>query len=127
MIFKIVSLDHIVLRTSNITKMLNFYCSILGCAIEKQQLEINLTQIRIGENLIDLVEVGEPLIKEGKNLEHFCLRINPFDYESLKNHFEKHDVPLHRYGERYGAQGYGWSFYIFDPEGNEVELTGLKK
>lgn len=125
--FKVVGLDHIVLRTSNTKKMLHFYCDILGCAVEKQQSEINLTQVRIGENLIDLVEVNDPLTMEGKNLEHFCLRINPFDYESLQNYFQKHDVALHRYGERYSAQGYGWSFYIFDPEGNEVELTGLKK
>ena len=125
--FKIVGLDHIVLRTSKKIQMLQFYCDILGSAIEKQQPEINLTQVRIGENLIDLVEVNKPIAKQDRNLEHFCLRINPFDYESLKNHFQAHDVAVHRYGERYGAQGYGWSFYIFDPEGNEVELTELKK
>ena len=95
--FKVIGLDHIVLRTSNITKMLHFYCDILGCAIEKQQPEINLTQVRIGDHLIDLVEVSEPISTQARNLEHFCLRIDPFNYESLKNYFQTHDVPLHRY------------------------------
>ncbi|MBY0544411.1 MAG: VOC family protein [Gammaproteobacteria bacterium] len=123
MTFKIVCIDHIVLRTKNIDKMLWFYRDLLNGTVENIQPQIKLTQIRAGDNLIDLLEVDEPIRRESRNLEHFCLRISPFNYEELKTYFENHGVTVQRYGHRHGAQGLGWSFYVSDPEGNEIELT----
>lgn len=122
--FKIRGLDHIVLKTTNLNAMLHFYCDILGCQIEQKQPEISLTQLRAGEHIIDIVEVKEKAL--GQNLEHFCLRIQPFHYEKLKPYFESHNITLLRYGERYGSQGLGPSFYLNDPEGNMLELTEQK-
>ena len=120
--FKVTGLDHIVLKTAKLKDMIHFYCNILGANIEKEQPEFGLTQLRIGNNLIDLA-YDENYTPEGKNLEHYCLRIDSFNYEELKVYFASHNIELHRFGNRYGAQGYGDSFYLFDPEGNEVELT----
>lgn len=118
--FAINCIDHIVLKTNCIDKMIEFYCDILGCHIERKQQR--LTQIRAGVNLIDLVEVDNPIDKNNQNLEHFCLCIRPFEFESLKSYFTQHNIQINRYGERYGAKGLGYSFYIKDPEGNEIEL-----
>lgn len=124
--FKILGIDHIVLRTNHIEKMLFFYCEILGCPIEKIQKEIGLTQLRAGDSIIDIIEVQHKLVGGLQNIEHFCLRVNPFNRADLESFFQENGIELSRYGNRYGAQGYGESFYIKDPEGNEVELKAAK-
>ncbi|HAT66364.1 MAG TPA: VOC family virulence protein [Flavobacteriaceae bacterium] len=125
--FKIAGLDHIVLNTTKTNEMVNFYCKILGCNIEKVQEEFGLTQLRAGDSIIDLIQTNEDIVSSSPNLNHFCLRITPLDYDELKAYFDDHGIETYRYGERYGAQGYGNSFYIKDPEGNEVELKELSE
>lgn len=125
--FKIKGIDHIVLITSDVKAMVHFYCDILGCSIERVQEEIQLTQLRAGQSIIDIVYKNSHPTNKTEitlNMEHFCLRIEPFHYEELKKYFKKHGVDLKRYGDRFGAEGYGPSFYLNDPEGNEVELSG---
>lgn len=124
--FEIKSIDHIVLRTTQLDKMLFFYCDVLGCVIENKQEAIKLTQLRVGDNLIDLLVVDESIQAKHRNLEHFCLRIAPFNYPQLKAYFEKYEIEAKHFGNRYGSKGMGDSFYISDPEGNEVELCELK-
>lgn len=123
--FTVKSIDHIVLRTNKIEKMLEFYCKILGGKIEKEQPALKLTQIRLGDNLIDLVEV-DTAIAARTNLDHFCLRISPFDLEALTKYLEQHNINITEQGMRYGAQGMGYSIYINDPQGTGVELREVK-
>ena len=130
--FKICEIDHVVIRVVNLDKMLNFYCQVLGCNIEKEQTDIGLIQLRAGRSLIDLVPVDGPIGKEGgaapgkegKNMDHLCLRIEPFEEESLVQYFNEHQIPIEEITLRYGAKGEGPSIYIQDPEGNKVELKG---
>jgi glyoxylase I family protein len=120
--FAIEGIDHIVLNTTCIDKMIEFYCNLLQCQIENKQPELGLTQLRAGNQLIDLVEVSHPISQDNLNLNHFCLNIKPFDFDLLKAYFEQNNVSISRYGERYGARGMRYSFYLKDPEGNEIEL-----
>ena len=64
-------IDHVVLRVADLDAMLEFYCKVLGCSIERQQEELGLTQLRAGSSLIDLVTV-EGLEYAGRvpDLEH---------------------------------------------------------
>jgi glyoxylase I family protein len=57
--------------------------------------------------------------REGRNLDHFCLRVEPFDEGAIRRQLEAQGVAM-----RYGAQGEGPSIYVTDPEGNVVELKG---
>ena len=43
---------------------------------------------------------------------------------ALVEHLERHGVEAGRVSTRYGAEGFGPSMYIEDPEGNTVELEG---
>lgn len=123
--FTVKSIDHIVLKTNQFSKMLEFYCKILGGTVERKVESLRLTQIRMGDNLVDLVEVDNP-IDAHHNLDHFCLRISPFNLEELKQYFEKHQIKITEEGMRYGSQGTGYSIYIKDPEGTGVELREIK-
>ncbi|MBB71150.1 MAG: VOC family virulence protein [Legionellales bacterium] len=119
---KILGLDHIVLSVHNIDAMLQFYCDILGCKVEKTQPDFGLTQLRIGDSLIDFLETKDTETVTTPNLVHFCLRVADYNFDELQAYFEKHDIDVYRHGKRYGAQGSGYSFYLKDPQGNEIEL-----
>ncbi len=124
------AIDHIVLRTSNREAMLYFYQQVLGCPVERELPDLGLTQLRAGESIIDLVLVdselgklgGKPPQQDGRNLDHFCLQISAFDEQELVDYLTQHDIAVTEFAERYGAQGFGRSAYIEDPEGNVVEL-----
>ena len=129
---RIREIDHLVLRVVDLDRMLRFYCDALGCSVERRQDEIGLVQLRAGRSLIDLVPVSGKLGRaggaapgpEGRNLDHFCLRVEPFDAVALRAHLETHGVEAGAVEARYGAEGEGPSIYLTDPEGNVVELKG---
>jgi catechol 2,3-dioxygenase-like lactoylglutathione lyase family enzyme len=125
--FAVQGIDHIVLRVRQLQRSLAFYCGVLGCTIERQQPELGLTQLRAGRSLIDLVTLDGPLGAgeppgAGRNLEHFCLTIAPFEESALLAWIATRAAVVQEPGSRYGAQGEGRSFYIEDPDGNRVEL-----
>ena len=133
--FRIRQLDHIVLRVADLPSMLRFYIDVLGCTMERTQAELGLYQVRAGGSLIDLVPVdgklgragGAAPAAEGRNLDHFCLRIDPYDETALREHLLAHGITPGKSGSRYGAEGEGPSLYLRDPEGNTIELKGPPK
>lgn len=125
-------IDHLVLRVIDLDRMLRFYREVLGCAIERRQDAIGLVQLRAGRSLVDLVPVdgelgrtgGAAPGKEGRNLDHFCFRVDPFDEAAIRRHLQAHQIEAGALATRNGAEGEGPSIYISDPEGNVVELKG---
>jgi glyoxylase I family protein len=125
-------IDHVVLRVADIDVMRRFYCDILGATHVAYRAQFGMSHLRVGESMIDLVEVNGPLGKsggaapgsEGRNMDHLCLRVEPFDQQSIVAHLERHGVKIGDIRNRFGAEGNGISIYITDPEGNTVELKG---
>ena len=125
-------LDHLVLRVADLDAMLRFYVDALGCTVERRRDDIGLLQLRAGCSLIDLVPVGGKLGRaggaapgpEGRNLDHFCLRVEPFDEAAIRAQLACHGIAAGLVESRYGAEGEGPSIYLADPEGNVVELKG---
>jgi len=71
---------------------------------------------------VDLVPASEPV--GGHNMDHLCLRVDPFDAAAIAMHLDAHGVVPGDVVQRSGADGEGPSMYIQDPEGNMVELKG---
>jgi len=125
-------IDHLVLRVVDLEGMLHFYCGALGCTVEGRQDGIGLIQLRAGRSIIDLVPVDGKLGKAGgaapgreaRSLDHFCLRVEPFDEAGIRRHLEELGIELGPVEMRYGAEGEGPSVYLTDPEGNVIELKG---
>lgn len=125
-------IDHVVLRVVDIAAMQRFYCDVLGCHEERRQDDIGLVQLRAGSSLIDLVSVEGKLGRHGgaapgsagHNVDHFCLRVENFDEAAILEHLKRHGVRIGDLGRRYGARGWGPSIYLYDPQGNTVELKG---
>ncbi|HEX2493350.1 MAG TPA: VOC family protein [Steroidobacter sp.] len=117
-------IDHIVLRTADAQRLRAFYCDLLGCSLEKVQAGVGLTQLRAGRSLIDLLESRNEAGVKARNMDHFCLRIEPFDAEAIGAFLRAHGVDPGTVESRYGAEGEGPSMYVNDPDGNVVELKG---
>jgi catechol 2,3-dioxygenase-like lactoylglutathione lyase family enzyme len=130
--FKVRHIDHLVIRVLNLQVMLDFYTNVIGCTVEKTQEELGLYQLRAGDSLIDFVPIEGPLGRvggagpgsEGRNLDHFCLRIEPFDGDQILEYLRGKGIKPGKVESRYGADGDGPSIYVTDPEGNVVELKG---
>lgn len=125
-------IDHLVLRIRDVEAMLRFYGEVLGCLVERRNDRIGLIQLRAGRSMIDLVPIdgklgldgGAAPAPSGRNLDHFCLRVDPFDEIEIRAHLAGFGIEAGATQSRYGAEGEGPSIYIEDPEGNVVELKG---
>jgi glyoxylase I family protein len=124
-------IDHIVLRTQNLENMVHFYSKVLGCKVERSlPPETGLTQLRAGLSLIDIVAVdselgrngGDAPARSGNNLDHFCLQIEYINEDELRSWLDAQGFGDADLQTRYGAEGFGPSVYICDPDGNTVEL-----
>ena len=130
--FRLRQLDHIVLRAIDPAALEDFYCRVLGCTVERRQDAIGLVQLRAGASLIDLVGIDGKLGRlggaapgaEGHNVDHICLAVEGYDEAAIRAHLEAHGVRVGESGSRYGAEGEGPSLYLYDPQGNMIELKG---
>lgn len=128
--FSLTGLDHLVLRIVDRDRMIAFYRDVVGCTLDRDRPDLGLTHLRAGRSLIDLVTVdgqlgregGAPPGAEGRNMDHLCLGVRPFDEAQIRAHLARHGVVVTGAGQRYGAEGEGTSIYFQDPEGNTVEL-----
>ncbi|MCG8559639.1 MAG: VOC family protein [Hyphomicrobiales bacterium] len=124
MTFSIKHLDHVVVCVADLDRAIAFYCGVLGCTEERRVDAINLVQLRAGASLIDLMPVDAEAQGTTRNVDHFALRIEPFDEAALRAHLASHGIEAGEVASRYGAEGQGPSMYIQDPDGNTVELKG---
>lgn len=131
--FAVQRIDHLVLRVRDLATSIAFYGAVLGCAVVKQRDDLGLVHLRAGVSMIDLVSVDGPLGRkggaapagEGRNLDHVCLRIDPFDEAALRAHLGRHGVSVQgAVARNFGAEGHGPSLYLCDPDGNQIELKG---
>lgn len=131
--FKLACLDHVVLRVPDMAIALGFYRDVLGAAVERTLERLGMVQLRVGASLIDLVDLNgawlkaagaKPFAPEAVNVDHICIRIEPFDEAAIEAYLRERGVAVGEKGIRYGAQGDGPSIYVRDPFGTTVELKG---
>lgn len=131
--FSVQRIDHIVLRVRDLDRSAEFYRTVLGCEVVRRRDDLGLVHLRAGASMIDLVSVegrlgsrgGAAAGQEARNLDHLCLRIEPFNEADLVAHLRKHGLaPLGSAEVNFGAEGDGLSLYFHDPDGNAIELKG---
>lgn len=131
--FSVQRIDHLVLRVKDLDESVAFYVSVIGCTVEKRRDDLGLVHLRTGASMIDLISVsgrlgstgGRAADTEGRNLDHLCLRIEPFDDAAIRAHLSNHGVSPHGdVVQNFGAEGTGPSLYFSDPDGNAIEFKG---
>lgn len=114
-VFTIQQIDHIVLRVQDMQRSVEFYTQVLGCSISKHNEELAMIHLAAGGSMIDLVDIEGPLGakgggapgKERRNVDHFCLRVEPFDEQAIIAHLQGHGISVEKAASRYGAEGWG--------------------
>jgi len=131
--FAVQRLDHVVLRVRDLDIAEAFYRDVLGCEVVRKRDDLGLRHLRAGASMIDLVAVdgklglrgGGAAGREGRNLNHLCLRVEPFDEPAIVRHLADHGLAPHGPATtNFGAEGDGPSLYFDDPDGNTIELKG---
>jgi glyoxylase I family protein len=131
--FNVEQIDHAVFRVRDLPKSVDFYRTVLGCEVVHRRDDLGLIHIRVGRSMVDLVSIDGKLGRQGgasagasdRNVDHLCLRVEPFDEKLIVEHLVQQGVtPRGMSSSRYGAEGYGHSLYLEDPDGNVLELKG---
>ena len=127
--FRLEGLDHVVLLVGDIEIARRFYCEVVGCSVDRELAQYGMLQLRAGASLIDLVDIGSeagawgrPPVAGGRNMDHICIATAGFEPDQLRKHLAAHRVEVVEEGVRYGATGEGYSIYLKDPFGNQIEL-----
>jgi catechol 2,3-dioxygenase-like lactoylglutathione lyase family enzyme len=128
--FPLTGIDHVVLLVGDMERATAFYTDVIGCAVDNDLPQYGMRQLRAGTALIDLVDIGaeqgawaKPEVAGGRNVDHVALGLGPADPDAVRRHLAAHDVAIIEEGERTGALGDTLSFYIRDPDGNQIELS----
>lgn len=129
---RIHNIDHVVIRVAEPQRALEFYRDVLGCEVDRRRDDLGMVHLRAGAAMIDLVDVagkigrrlGAAPGEQGRNMDHFSLRLEHFDEAAIRAHLEAHGVEPGEVKTLYGAEGDGRAMYIQDPDGNTVELKG---
>lgn len=129
--FSLVGLDHIVFLVDDMPKALDFYHNVLGCVDGYSYPTLGMEQVWCGSSLIVLWDTTHegaasaiPPVSGGRNVDHVCIALSPFNHDAMRAHLKTHNVTIDREAMHGGARGMGHSFYVFDPFGNKLELKG---
>ena len=131
--FSVKRIDHLVFRVRDLQKSVAFYSAVLGCEAVRTRDDLGLVHLRAGVSMIDLISIDGKLGRMGgagpgtggRNVDHLCLRIEPFIEDALTLHLKQHGIVPHaKAATNFGAEGEGLSLYFDDPDGNVIELKG---
>jgi catechol 2,3-dioxygenase-like lactoylglutathione lyase family enzyme len=120
-VVRVIGLDHLVLNVADVERSLEWYTTVLGLEAERvdewRRGEVLFPSVRIdASTIIDLLAAE----RTGENLDHVCLEIEPTDLDALlaSGGFDVVRGPA----LLFGARGEGRGVYVYDPDGNIVEL-----
>ena len=131
--FEVERIDHVVFRVRDLERSIAFYSTVLGCEVVRRRDHLGLVHLRAGASMIDLISLDGSLGARGgagpgleaRNVDHLCLRVEPFDEAGLAAYLSPHGAtPLAAAEVNFGAEGDGLSLYFKDPDGNTIELKG---
>jgi len=129
--FSLVGIDHVVFLVDDLDRAVKWYADILGCQPGYSYPKVGMEQVWCGNALIVLWDTTHPgamsvipPVAGGRNVDHVCIALSPFDHDAMRAHLAAHGVDVVLEAFHGGARGMGNSFYVRDPFGNKLELKG---
>lgn len=127
---RVTELDHIVLNVADVERALAFYTDVLGLKGERvrefREGKVGFPSVRINQRTLIDLNPSKPRESRGRgegNLAHFCLVVEKEDFSGIVEYLKGHEVVVHQGPvSRWGARGQATSIYVFDPDGNEIEI-----
>jgi catechol 2,3-dioxygenase-like lactoylglutathione lyase family enzyme len=126
---RITGFDHLVLRCADVDKTLAWYVDTLGMSPvrvdEWRRGSVPFPSVRASADvIIDLIPAAGAVTE--RNVDHFCLVADRATVDAIAadpDTFRIHETP----SVRFGAQGDGWSVYVYDPDDNVVEIRSYDR
>jgi catechol 2,3-dioxygenase-like lactoylglutathione lyase family enzyme len=130
---KITGIDHFMLSVTDQEASLAFYVDGLGLQPDRveewRRGEARFPSVRLSDQLI--IDLAPAHTEDGtpepgfERINHFCFLVEPMDFSALRHsgRFRVEGDP----SVRYGAQGFGTSLFLLDPDNNRVELRHYEK
>jgi extradiol dioxygenase family protein len=123
-------LDHIVLNCRDVDRQLAFYCDVVGLSPERvaeyREGRVVFPSVRL--NADTLIDLAPPTLWSGDrtdapNLNHFCISIEASEWPLLLARLARAAVKMDAGPMTlWGAHGNATSYYLKDPEGNQLEI-----
>ena len=129
--FSLVGIDHVVFYVDDLDRAVSWYRDVLGCPVDYEYPALGMVQVWAGASLIVLWDTTHPgaahavpEISGGRNVDHLCLALSPFDPAKMRAHLAAHGVEIIEEAHQGGARGVAFTLYVRDPFGNKLELKG---
>ena len=127
---EITQIDHIVMTVADMSKTIDFYCSVLGTtAVEFVPPTGGAARksLHFGTQKINLHDAASPYVPHAKVPQAGSVDLCFISAQSLNDwqpHLANHDVSVEEGPVRKtGANGALMSIYIRDPDGNLIEIS----
>ena len=127
---EISSIDHIVMTVANMSKTIDFYCSVLGTTLVEFVPPTGgpaRKSLHFGKQKINLHDAVLPYVPHAKSPQAGSIDLCFITTQSLddwQRHLAEHDVSVEEGPVRKtGANGELMSLYIRDPDGSLIEIS----
>jgi catechol 2,3-dioxygenase-like lactoylglutathione lyase family enzyme len=127
--FRITGFDHVVLRCADVETTLAWYVDTLGLepvrVDEWRRGAVPFPSVRVSAGtIIDLISASGAVTE--RNVDHFCLVADRATVDAIAADTESFRI-VEQPSVRFGARGDGWSVYVYDPDGNVVEIRSYDR
>ena len=127
---EISSIDHIVMTVANVSKTIDFYCSVLGATVIEFVPPTGgpaRKSLHFGKQKINLHDAASPYVPHARVPQAGSVDLCFITMQTLDNwqrHLANHVVRIEEGPVRKsGANGALMSLYIRDPDGNLIEIS----
>ena len=127
---EISSIDHIVMTVADVSKTIDFYCSVLGTKVVEFLPPTGggaRMSLHFGKQKINLHDAASPYVPHAKAPKAGSIDLCFISAQSLdewQTHLDNHCVSVEEGPVRKtGANGALMSLYIRDPDGNLIEIS----
>ena len=125
---RITALDHIVLKSADVERSLDFYCNTLG--LEGIRLDdwragdVRFPSVRVNaDTIIDIFGTDNSMgDAAGQQFDHYCMVDEPGGLDEILAKVAEFGIEPGPKQSRFGAKGRGESSYLVAPEGVTLEL-----
>jgi nicotinamidase-related amidase/catechol 2,3-dioxygenase-like lactoylglutathione lyase family enzyme len=114
-----ISVHHLLLETADLAKSESFYVDVLGFRVRKREGFRGDRRLVVTEQGLGLTEGGDGA---ARGLEHLCFSARDVDGLTARA-----KGAGHRIVRGPGPGPYGYTVYIEDPDGNEIELFDINR
>ena len=85
---KVKGLDHIVIKTEDVDRLLEFYRDVMGLEVlreeEFRQGKVGFVSVRVSPEIILDLSPASEVDRATPNMDHFCLVLEPTDMEEVR-------------------------------------------